>query len=159
MRKNLLVCITLVAICILFAPVCALAWIDTGHKIVALIAWEDLTPKTRAAVTEMLKQHPRYDKDLLAGAPENATQDQIAQHVFVSAATWPDLIRNQNHPMHATYNHPQWHYIDIPFEDGVKAPPDQNNGPAPHNVIEALTQCTGGIERCFDTRRSKGGRS
>lgn len=140
MRKPGFLCITLF-LTTLIAPN-AFGWIDTGHKIVALIAWDELTPKTKAAVTELLKQHPRYEKDLLAGAPENATPDQLAQHAFAVAATWPDMVRNRNHPMTNLYNHPNWHYIDIPFEDGAKAAEDNNQNPGPHNVVEALTQCT-----------------
>src|SRR3954462_305675 len=79
------------------------AWIDTGHKIVALIAWEDMTPKTRAAVTELLKQHPRYQQDLCVGLPEGASADEAAKHAFLVAATWPDLVRGQAHPMHNAF--------------------------------------------------------
>ena len=107
------------AIVLGFAPR-SWAWIDTGHKIVAMVAWEDLTPKTRAAVTELLKQHPRYEKDLMFNAPDGGTDDRVAQHAFATAATWPDMVRNRNNPMQATHNHPQWHYIDIPFEDAPR---------------------------------------
>lgn len=142
MRKNSLAWfISLLVISILPAPRCW-AWIDTGHKIVAMIAWEDLTPKTRAAIGELLQKHPRYEKDLLLEAPEGATPEQLAQHAFAMAATWPDMVRNQSNPMHNAYSHPFWHYIDIPFEDGTKAdlPPAQGSGP--HNIVEALTQCS-----------------
>jgi len=122
------------------------AWIDTGHKIVAMIAWEEMTPKTRAAVTELLKQHPRYEKDLLPGAPADATEDQLARHAFAVSATWPDMVRNQNNPMHNTHNHPLWHYIDIPFENGATEPPAPASQPAgPNNVVEALAQCSSEI--------------
>src|SRR4051812_35736650 len=122
------------------------AWIDTGHKMIAMIAWEDMTPKTRAAVTEVLKQHPRYEADLLTGAPKDASgaalsPDQLAQHAFAVAATWPDMVRSRSHPMTNQFNHPLWHYIDIPFEDGATAPPMNNQGPGPHNVVEALIAC------------------
>ena len=129
------------AIVLGFAPR-SWAWIDTGHKIVAMVAWEDLTPKTRAAVTELLKQHPRYEKDLMFNAPDGGTDDRVAQHAFATAATWPDMVRNRNNPMQATHNHPQWHYIDIPFEDGAKAVEPTTNAAGPHNCVEALTQCT-----------------
>ena len=89
MRKNFLAWfIPLLVITILPAQR-TWAWIDTGHKIVAMIAWEDLTPKTRAAITEFLQKHPRYEKDLLLEAPEGATPEQLAQHAFATAATWP----------------------------------------------------------------------
>src|SRR5436309_2584789 len=81
-------------------------WIDTGHKVIADIAWDELTPETRAAVLQTLKAHPRFEKDLVRGLPpstEPSTQPLIAddfleplpdaadRHVFANAAVWPDL--------------------------------------------------------------------
>jgi hypothetical protein len=147
MRKNFPVCLGCLLLSLVIFNSPCFAWIDTGHKIVALVAWEDLTPKTRAAVTELLKQHPRYEKDLLVGAPDDATPDQLAQHAFAVAATWPDMVRNRSNPMNTLYNHPQWHYIDIPFEDGTTASDEPSNSPGPHNVVEALTQCTDEVKQ------------
>jgi hypothetical protein len=122
-------------------------WINTGHKVVALIAWEDLTPKTKAAITDLLKQHPRYQQDLLLDAPADETPDEQARTAFATAATWPDMVRSQNNPMHAAYNHPAWHYIDIPFTTGgAQANERPPEGPGPHNIVEALTQCTADLK-------------
>jgi hypothetical protein len=129
----------------------ASAWIETGHKIVALIAWEDLTPKTKAAVIELLKQHPRYEKDLLLDAPEGATPDELARHAFAVAASWPDMIRSQAHPMRNQFHHPFWHYIDIPFEDGKQRIEKGEQGPPPHNVVEALAQCSDELKKSSTT--------
>ena len=139
----------------------ASAWIDAGHKVVAEVAWEDLTPATRAAVSSILKSHPRYDKDLLSGGsmdpqPPDAlaglTPEQVDRRAFVAAAVWPDLIKAQAHPMRVQYGHSNWHYIDIPFAvgpDGNPAatqpadpPAKDEQGPGPHNVVEAIAACT-----------------
>jgi hypothetical protein len=121
----------------------SVAWIGTGHKVVALIAWDDLTPKTKEAVTALLKQHHRYKEDLLLDAPADETPDEQARTAFATAATWPDMVRNQDNPMHTLYNHPAWHYIDIPFAvDGQPADEKPPAGPAPHNIVEALQKCT-----------------
>jgi hypothetical protein len=118
-------------------------WIATGHKVIAMIAWEDLTPKTRAAVTAILEKHPRFEKDLEAGEDADATPQEKALHVFAQAATWPDMIRLQENPMHEEFHHPAWHYIDIPYAVGdAKAVEKTAPGPGPHNIVEALTQCT-----------------
>jgi hypothetical protein len=118
-------------------------WISTGHKVVAMIAWDDLTPKTRAAVTALLKLHPRYEKDLLQDASADETPDEQARIAFATAATWPDLVRMESNPMHYAYNHPAWHYIDIPYIVGGVTPPTEpgTNTAGPHNAVEALTQC------------------
>ncbi|HET6246962.1 MAG TPA: S1/P1 nuclease [Tepidisphaeraceae bacterium] len=121
----------------------ALAWIEAGHRETALIAWEDLTPATRAKVTEILKQHPRYQKDLLDHLPANYAGDDISKFAFTAAAIWPDTVRSFNNPMHATHNHPAWHYIDIPYAiDGQPVPPAREGaaGKGPSNIVEALAK-------------------
>jgi S1/P1 Nuclease len=142
MRKNLISWITLIVALAVLPARSSWGWINTGHKVVALIAWEDLTPKAKAAVTQILKGHPLYEKDMLTDLPEGSTADETAQYAFASSAVWPDLVRGQNHPMHAAYNHPTWHYIDLPFDDGSPPVPDKETGDGPHNIVEALTQCT-----------------
>jgi S1/P1 Nuclease len=128
---------------VVFVSSPSFGWINTGHKVVALVAWDDLTPKTKAAITDLLKQHPRYQQDLLLDAPADETPDEQARTAFATAATWPDMVRNQNNPMHTIYSHPAWHYIDIPFTTGgVQASEKPPEGPGPHNIVEALTQCT-----------------
>jgi hypothetical protein len=122
---------------------------------VALVAWEDLTPKTRSAITALLKQHPRYDKDLLLNAPADETPDERARTAFATAATWPDMVRSRSNPMSFTHSHPDWHYIDIPFDangfdpstrpttrPAATRPTVAATRPMPHNAVEALTQCT-----------------
>jgi hypothetical protein len=147
-------CKSLNSLTIVFALACSLwfvsparAWIDSGHKIVSMVAWEELTPKTKAAVLEILKAHPRYEKDLLANAPKDASEDEMGRHLFASAAVWPDLVRLQSHPMRAAYNHPDWHYIDIPFVlDNQRLPTTHpSTQPGPRNIVEALHKVTGDI--------------
>ena len=132
------------------------AWIDTGHKVVAFVAWEDLTPATRAAVSAALKAHPRYAKDLLSGGSlepvpaevtAGLTPEQLDRRAFAAAAVWPDLIKAQGHPMRVRYSHSNWHYIDLPYVEPTTqpAPPADDaaaeDRPGPHNVVEALTAC------------------
>jgi hypothetical protein len=123
-------------------------WIDTGHEIIASITYDELTPASRAAATALLKQHPRYEKDLLADKPEGFDGDRYA---FMIAATWPDLVRAQNHPMHFVANHPAWHYIDIPYiKPGFTPPatqPSTGDAPSgPRDIVEALDKVTADLK-------------
>jgi hypothetical protein len=70
----------------------------------------------------------------------DATPAQLERHIFGTAATWPDLVRNQDNPMHTVYNHPNWHYVDIPFVvDGQEVPAEKPaEKPGPRNILEAL---------------------
>jgi hypothetical protein len=85
--------ITMKLILFFFAAAAAtstvLAWDDEGHMMVAEIAWNQLSPASRARVSELLKLNPDYDT-WIAKVPKSK-RDQIA---FVKAATWPDAIRS-----------------------------------------------------------------
>jgi S1/P1 nuclease len=120
----------------------ALAWLDTGHRIVALIVWDNLTPTTRAKVVEILKQHPRYRQDLLLNLPAETDEAAATEYAFSMAATWPDMLRSPGHPMHWLFNHPEWHWINLPYSvDGQAIPPTPAPAaPGPHDVVEALTK-------------------
>jgi hypothetical protein len=131
-----------VAIVALPAQMC-FGWIATGHIVIATLAWQDLTPKTKAAVVELLKQHPLYQQNLLLDLPAGSTPEETDRYAFTQAATWPDMVRAPENPMHATFNHPAWHFIDIPFYHGVspRPEPSPSDQPGPKNIVEALAQC------------------
>ncbi|MCA9796667.1 MAG: S1/P1 nuclease [Candidatus Eremiobacteraeota bacterium] len=95
MKRLLLALIT--ATC-LASPVHA--WNAEGHRTVAEVAGPDLSPRARAEVRRILHQHPDQDISL------------------AEAAVWPDKIRDDQR-----YDHPTWHYTNIPFFDEV--PPRQ----------------------------------
>ncbi len=119
----------------------ALAWNARGHELAAYIAYQDLKPAQRAALSGILKQHPQYDK-LAEGCPEGFDKDCYA---FMRASTWPDMIRDTANPMH-TEHHSQWHYINFPVEPGGAAshpePPTAWSAPAdPENIVQALAKC------------------
>jgi hypothetical protein len=83
----------------------AFAWNGTGHMIVADIAYDHLTPKTKAAVDALLQKHRDYGlwmSEMPAGDTDKG------RFAFMKAATWPDDVRR------TPDDRPIWHYIDIP---------------------------------------------
>jgi len=106
----------------------AFAWNATGHHIVAYIAYQRLTPATRARVDALLKKHPDYAQ-FAKGAPEDPALR--ARDVFMVASVWPDTIRGDPrfwddtradaHPTPAIAGFPDmkrhttWHYYDTPY--------------------------------------------
>lgn len=121
------------ATCYLALP--APAWNGTGHRIVAAIAYERLTPQARARVDEMIRHHPDYASLLTEGAP--ADEAGRARAAFLFAATWPDVIKADRRfyddtrknatptaPLPGfpdTARHTNWHYIDVPYApDGAE---------------------------------------
>ena len=90
----------------------ALAWNSLGHKVVAEIAWRQLSAEQRQSIVDTLRRHPRFDADFVAKMDDDAAKgDKATQDhwIFQHAATWPDVIRkNKEH------DRPEWHYIDLP---------------------------------------------
>lgn len=97
-----------------FPPSLAFGWNYTGHRIIATIAYEELTPVVRAKVDAILKAHPRYQKDLLGEMPPGYGEPE--RFAFAMSGYWPDIIRSQSNPMHFAHHKPMWHYIDVRFQ-------------------------------------------
>lgn len=77
---------------VLLMPVQALAWNHKGHMVVAYIAYQQFTPEEKARVFRTLKAHPDFSTlAKLAGSPKSSS---YAMLLFIHAARWPDLIRN-----------------------------------------------------------------
>ncbi len=119
------------AILILVFP--AMAWNYSGHRIVAEIAYQRLTPQARLRVNEMMRRHPDFET-IAHDAP--ADPGARAHYAFVWAASWPDQILSDSRfydPARADsqptpllpgfpdmQRHPTWHYYDIPISgDGT----------------------------------------
>lgn len=132
-----------------------LAWNDTGHMTVALIAYRQLDDATKQKVGAILKSHPHYKLYLTANLPQGVSEEEWA---FMRAATWPDFVRPARPgsqyetfkgPEITRYHQSYWHYIDMPWVppmDRAKIDPSTmpshqpRSEPAtqPTNILEAL---------------------
>lgn len=113
---------------VVFLSTPSFAWNSTGHRIIAFIAYERLTPRARARVDQLLRQHPDYAL-LAKGAPEDPVLR--ARDVFMAAAAWPDMLRGDDRfwddthkdarptPLIAGFpdmkRHTNWHFYDTPY--------------------------------------------
>lgn len=80
------------------------AWNPAGHMAVAGVAYDSLSPPTKAAVGALLARHRDYAlwmKDLPAGSTDRA------RYAFLRAAVWPDDVRQ------TPDDRPNWHYADV----------------------------------------------
>lgn len=110
----------LLFLALLFFTPLAHAWNGAGHRLVALIAWEQLSPASRAWIDHALRRHPDYVR-WQAPAEEGG-----ARAVFIECSTWPDQIRRdprffteEREPPTPTLpgfpdmaRHKRWHYVD-----------------------------------------------
>ena len=93
-------CVSLLALSVAVLPMRALAWGEMGHRTVAAIAWQYMTPKARAKVKALLDQ----DTDTLT-APD-----------FLNRANWADKYRDSDRETKgpASSGTSSWHFVDIP---------------------------------------------
>jgi hypothetical protein len=99
----------------------AQAWNAAGHRLVAVIAWQQLSPPAREAISTALARHPDHDRWLAAA------RSSAPAALFAEASTWPDDIRNDPRfydedrepptpPLPGfpdMARHKRWHYVDL----------------------------------------------
>ena len=113
------------------------SWDPAGHRTVAAIAWEHLTPRARARAIELLLHGPALANFALL-RPADGTDAARDRALFLNAATWADLIRNRTQPWHV-YHHANWHYADF-YWDVQNGQPHEipNTGPDSENAAEHI---------------------
>ncbi|MGA2498618.1 MAG: S1/P1 nuclease [Tepidisphaeraceae bacterium] len=127
----------------------ATAWSDSGHMVMACITYAELTPAVRQKVVALLHKHPRYEQDLLAGMPEGFPDPDL--YAFMKAATWPDMVRSFQNPLHRTEHHANWHYIDYPLvspadRQTLNPPSPAEGGGEVDNILKALAGIIAGLK-------------
>ncbi|MGD0767799.1 MAG: S1/P1 nuclease [Tepidisphaeraceae bacterium] len=115
------------------------AWNSTSHEVIALIAFDQMSPQTKSAIFAVLRNHPRLNEDLLHDQDRFKDADLA---MLARAATWPDMLRYPAHPMNRTEHHGRWHYVDYPFDlDGVQGPAPEGHWDGhgdPANLLQAM---------------------
>ncbi|MBW8858028.1 MAG: S1/P1 nuclease, partial [Bradyrhizobium sp.] len=148
----------------------AAAWWAPGHAVIAMMAYRQMKPATRAAVDANLKQHPDY-KNWMAELPAGVTDAQRGEYVFAIAATWPDRIKDakddtvsikffnpadKRNPVPNPFpaapafypdlqTHETWHYLDIPINMDGK----NRTVPAEESILNALPLCEGNVAATY----------
>ncbi len=103
----------------------AWSWNAAGHRLIAYIAWQQLSPSARQAIADTLIRHPDHDRWLKA-----AKESDPGLAAFTEASTWADDIRGDARffdlgaetptpllPGFTTMaRHREWHYIDLPLD-------------------------------------------
>ena len=76
---------------LLFSPLAA-AWNAAGHRLVAVIAWQQLSPANRDFVTQALGRHPDHERWV------SKARSVESGKIFAEAATRPWPNWNRSHP-------------------------------------------------------------
>ena len=121
--------IVLLVFIALLLPLPASAWNGAGHRLSALIAWQQLDESTRQQVSRLLAHHPDHERWT---ARSKSMPPELA--AFVEASTWPDDIKGDKRFYDADSDvvtkllpgfpdmarHRHWHYIDRPLGNPPK---------------------------------------
>ncbi|RJF93285.1 S1/P1 nuclease [Sphingomonas cavernae] len=83
---------------LMLVPAPAKAWWDYGHETVAAIAWKQVTPKTRAAISALLRQGRLLETPT---CPVNTIEH---------ASYWADCVKPLNDRFSYAYS---WHYQNV----------------------------------------------
>lgn len=108
----------------LLLPIPASAWNAAGHRLSALIAWQQLDDSARRQVSRILEHHPDHER--WVARSKDASPELTA---FIEASTWPDDIKgdkrfydiNEDEPtallpgFQDMARHRPWHYINRPL--------------------------------------------
>ncbi len=127
---------------LLAAPTGALAWHDTGHMVVAQVAYLRLTPAAKARVDALLltPQGRRPLIHLCAGYYTPETCEKIYDPVTI--AVWMDDFRGDS----LTGEYDTWHYVTYrPFFDGI--PERTEVGPEPVNALDRINWAVNTLRR------------
>lgn len=96
----------------------AFGWWDAGHKIIATIAFRQLSAAEQQAVVALLKPHPRWQADFVEWMPDHLPTSEAAEQaewIFMQAAVWPDLARDFEDAEKARFHRSLWHYVNFPL--------------------------------------------
>jgi hypothetical protein len=119
----------MVVVTFLLLPHSIYGWNSTGHMLVARIAWDNLSANERQDIVDLLMKAPS-DSCLRELFPTDSRPlAERQRQFFMSAATWPDIIRPKDQNDHRPcikYHQRDWHFVDH-FWSGISG--DPNNPP------------------------------
>lgn len=126
-----------------FASVSVKAWDDAGHKTIAYIAWNQMSPDVRERAFKILMSAPE-DADLSVFYLQDSRSAEVKKReLFMIAATWADIVRDRKFKARAEkYHKSNWHYADTFWttENGkvkiLPKPDKEEGGKAVEKLIE-----------------------
>jgi len=138
--RGLSALICILAVCLALP---AEAWNATGHRVIAAIAYDRLTPGTRARVDELIRRHPDYPRFITPAASVRAGQIRSDPRFYdesgSAAAPTPLLAGFPSMARHAA-----WHHFHCPSR--------RRNSATGTGAPDALSEMKG----CSANRRSGG---
>ncbi|MDP6443404.1 MAG: S1/P1 nuclease, partial [Pirellulaceae bacterium] len=95
----------------------ASGWNETGHWLIACIAYDSMSAELRSELVKTIRSHERFQQDFLEAMPrsvraaDKATEDKW---IFLRAAVWPDVARGFDDDGKRRFHRSRWHYVNRP---------------------------------------------
>ncbi len=130
------------------------AWSQAGHRVIASIAFRQLTANQQKEFVRIISKHPRFTDDFehpLKKATPELNEHETNEWMIQQASLWPDIARGYNGGLKSEFHRGPWHYINQPVfllpadEETLKGkltlnleliPPDQLS--EKNNVIQVI---------------------
>jgi hypothetical protein len=100
----------------------AMGWNSPGHRIVALMAYDQMGNRAQAQTADLIRAHPRFDEHFDRLMPREVRREsdhEQNQWLFAHAATWPDLVRSDRGSVNradvSRFSRPWWHFVNLPL--------------------------------------------
>jgi len=119
------VCFSLLVLALFLLPQPLAAWWDGGHKLVAQIAFDELTLQERDWVMSLLEANPTHEELFAAKIAEELgdgpSPESRMRWYFSQAAVWADLIREgkgyaRAEEIRSLYHRESRHFTDFPIQ-------------------------------------------
>jgi hypothetical protein len=139
--KTTILC-TLTAAAALSLP--ARAWDDTGHQVVAAIAWTQLDKPVQEKIDRLFPPSMKSREHIIftAGKRAPTKEDPYPHTVYnhVTIANWMDDLRDNSYDKQLG----EWHYVDRPYFDGI---PPKLAVPGSPNAREKLIEMINTLQK------------
>jgi hypothetical protein len=98
------------------------AWDEFGHKVVARIAWDHMTPRAREQAIALLSAAPDDSGIRLLLPTDGRPLAERQRDWFVNASVWADIIRSRT-AVGNRYAQSDWHYVNFFWEQRTPGGP------------------------------------
>lgn len=147
MIRNLLTAATFIAL----GSQAVLAWDDTGHQVIASMAWKLLTPPVQEKILKLFPDDLKTPDPIIffraQRAPSDSEKKPLITYNHVTIANWMDDIRDDSNSKSMA----EWHYIDRPFFDGI---PERLAIQGSPNAREKIVEMIGVLKKVRNFDRS-----
>ncbi|MEP1304622.1 MAG: S1/P1 nuclease [Balneola sp.] len=118
-------------------PTSAISWNSTGHRVIAAIAWENLSSSAKTNIMNILKQAPE-DSDLMDLYDKDS--EHADKYYFMNAAYWPDIVRDRDEKTrYDKYHKGPWHYVGTYWKQTDEGPVDAEGFVDDEHIVERIT--------------------